>query len=104
MSVVPSLTCVSPALSGQLVARLVSCQTFLFLLAVMNIPYCAAYCLPENNSHKLNTQKCGLTREIFNLFMDENEFECLMLREERTEWAILLEIHFTSSFSDILNR
>ena len=52
MSVVPSLTCVSPALSGQLVARLVSCQTFLFLLAVMNIPYCAAYCLPENNSHK----------------------------------------------------
>lgn len=36
--------------------------------------------------------------------MDENEFECLMLREERTEWAILLEIHFTSSFSDILNR
>ena len=36
--------------------------------------------------------------------MDENEFECLMLMEERTEWAILLEIHFTSSFSDILNR
>ena len=44
--------CLSPALSGQLGARLVSCQTFLFLLAVMNIPYCAAYCLPENNSHK----------------------------------------------------
>ena len=60
-----SVTCKSGlpwAATSQPLARLVSCQTFLFLLrAVMNFPYSAAYCLKTT---AINTQKWPYERNI----------------------------------------